>query len=231
LKINAGGSLRLLSAAGTPAMVRFVTGTNILNIGAIHATDNLTFWGDTANSADLVFGYAANALITQRFNQIYNYVYSKFNVNQVNPTGSSYFTAYNGIIDLTASQYILLDAPYVRGTNTTDIGHPSTSSYRFRNLYLTGNIGGVSARIQTLYCSAVDIAGGITMTGALTGATGLTTSGIVRGGYLEVYVSSGVYARLTQTFANSGVPPGLFDGGYLTVNVNGTTRYIKLYSA
>lgn len=270
LKVVAGADIQMRGTSVSDSKIVFHTigsggSEYLLNFGADYAYNKLCFWPSTYNAGYLRIGFLPSSG-TRPFNQVSINAYSQINFDQTD-TGNARLTLASGDSTLYASlsnnisagSYIYLNAPYIRGTNTTDIGHSSTSSYRFRSLYLTGNIGSIASPIGNIYCGAITANGALTgvttltMSGALSGATHVTAnylnaalnvlpsadggaslgSTALRFAYANVNnvrIYNGTnYATINNSFASAGTRAT--PAGYLTVVVNGATRYIQLYSA
>jgi hypothetical protein len=124
-----GGDITLYSSGGNPGAIQWDTSYGIFGdhqmlMAVEYSTGNLMFWkeGSASNSP-------ANCGV---------YFGSSAKTGGVVPLG--HFTVHTSYqIRFDASSYVVFDTPYLRPdvNNTTDIG---TSSYKFRDLYLAGDI-------------------------------------------------------------------------------------------
>ena len=267
LKLAAGADIQMHASAGNTSKIVFHGQNYLLNAGIAYGTDKLCFWPSTINTSYFDIGREPETDSVRSFAGINLYAYDSVYMFQSRSGLTSFIYLAAGNIDLSVTgnitayspNYIKIEAPYIRGTNTTDIGHASTSSYRFRSLYLTGNIGSAASPIGNIYCGAIAANGALTgvttltMSGALSGATHVTAnylnaalnvlpsadggaslgSTTLRFAYanvnnLRIYNGAN-YAMINNTFASAGTRAT--PAGYLTVVVNGATRYIQLYSA
>jgi len=170
LKIVNGADIYMLSGISDTARLVWQGQNYKLNIGCEYTTDTLCFWHEQSagTACNLTIGRVAG-VGDRKFQTVNIKAYNQCDLSQSDSTGSSRLFLTSGNAYIAGSQYINLNTPYLRPYNATvNLG---STTYRFNNLFLWGNIGGTSQRIGTLYCTA------ISANGALVGVTDLTING------------------------------------------------------